>query len=317
MIASRNFDNEWKASMAVPIDALSGLFCHLKTADRPVVVTPRVPSKSVSVLHDQLKTIDPAYSPTVFLKDHLKNVAKLVASIDLHVVATPYSYSIQKCTNLACCCQMRTPVENGIRALGMQRQPTPREDTKRKGHFLSREQSILESTNNPGLLVDLSDLPSVIGDHLKALARNRIKRDTCVAKVLNLKSWDAKKVRGVLKYYHCAKPRCIYSPVEANYNAATTALQQKMESVANISSCGDLLFEDSHHLSKMLVQQQALTCESRIEKGYFNHKDRKLKLPDICIYCGEEGVEDSLLCQPQLVERKLTAGKFCFPLCVK
>lgn len=63
------------------------------------------------------------------------------------------------------------------------------------------------------------------------------------------------------------------------------------------------------------MQQQALTCESRIEKGYFNHKDRKLKLPDICIHCGEEGAEDSLLSQPQLIERKLTGGKICFPIC--
>ena len=66
MIASRDFDTEWEASMAVPIDALSGLFCHLKTADRPVVVTPRVASKSVSALHDQLKKIDPTYSHAVF-----------------------------------------------------------------------------------------------------------------------------------------------------------------------------------------------------------------------------------------------------------
>ena len=194
---------------------------------------------------------------------------------------------------------MRTPVENGIRELVMQRQPTPQADTKRKGHFLSREQSLVESANIPSSLVDLSALPSAIGDTLKVVARKKTQRDTAVSKVLNLKSWDAKKVRAVLKCYHCAKPRCIYSPVDATYNAATTALQQKMESVSNRFSCGDLLFEDSHHLSKVLVQQQALTCESRIEKGYFNHKDRKLKLPDICIHCGEEGAEDSLLSQPQ------------------
>jgi hypothetical protein len=39
-----------------------------------------------------------------------------------------------------------------------------------------------------------------------------------------------------------------------------------------------------------------------------NHKDKKLKLPNICIYCGEEGAEDSLLCQPQLIERNFTGG---------
>ena len=182
--------------------------------------------------------------------------------------------------------------------------------------FLTHTQLIVESANNQGLLVDLSALPSAISDPLNVDARKKTKRDTEVEKVLSLKSWDAKKVRGVLKCYHCAKPWCIYSPVEAAYNAATTALQHKMESVSGQFSCGDLLFEDSHHLSKVLVQQQALTCESRIEKGYFNHKDRKLKLPNICTFCGEEGVEDSLLCQPQLIEHKLTEGKICLPLCV-
>jgi hypothetical protein len=190
-----------------------------------VVVTPQVPSKTVSVLHDQLEKIDPEYSPAIFLKDHLKNVPKLVACIDLHGAATPCSYSIKKCNNLACCGQMRIPVENGIRALVMQRQPTPQEDTKRKGHVLSHGQSIVASSNSPGVRVDLSTLPSAIGYPLKVLTRNRIKRDTYVTKVLNLKSWDAKKVRGVLKCYHCAKPRCVYSSVEATYNATTTALQ--------------------------------------------------------------------------------------------
>ena len=137
-----------------------------------------------------------------------------------------------------------------------------------------------------------------------------------MAEVLNLKSWDVKKVRGVLKCHHCEKPRYIYSSVEATCNAATAALQQQMESVSGQFYCGDLLFEDSHHLSKVLVQQQALTRETRIEKGYFNHKDRKLKLPNICIYCGEEVAEEFLLCEPQLHERKLTGGKMCFPICV-
>ena len=315
MIASQDFYQQWKESMAVPIDAISDRFSYLKTADRPVVVTPRVPPEAVSALHDQLARIDPAYSCAVFLKDHLKNVPKLIEFIDSHVVATPYSYSIQRCTNVACCGEMRSPVENGIRELVMQRQPTPQAETHRKGHFLRRDQSLVEHANNPSSLVDLSCLHSNIGDPLKVDARKKTKRDTALTKVLNLKSWDAKKVRAVLKCYHCAKPRCIYSPVEASFNAATTALQQKMESVSNRFSCGDLLFEDSHHLSKVLVQQQALNCESRIEKGYYNHKDRKLKLPDICIYCGEEGAEESVLCQTQLIERKLTEGKICYPLC--
>ena len=40
MAASHNFYEDWKASMAVPIDAISKWFLHLKTADRPVVMTP-------------------------------------------------------------------------------------------------------------------------------------------------------------------------------------------------------------------------------------------------------------------------------------
>ena len=80
-------------------------------------------------------------------------------------------------------------------------------------------------------------------------------------------------------------------------------------------ACGDLLFDATHHLSVISVQKQDLTCELRIEKAYFNHNDRNLTLPDICIYCGEEGAEDFLLREPQLRERQLTEGKNCFPIC--
>ena len=316
MIASgQDFDEEWTASMLVPISAISQRFSRLETGNRPVVVTPRVPSEAVTALHEQLEKIDPAYSPSVFLKEHLKDVPMLVAFIDSHVAATPYSYSIQKCNNVACCGELRTPVANGIRDLVMQRQPTPQVDTKRKGHFLSRDQSLVESANTPSSVVNLSALPSAIADPLKVDTRKKTARDTKLAKDLKLKSWDAKKVRGVLQCYHCAKPRCIYSPVEDGYNAAAIAMQQKLESVSCRFSCGDLLFDDSHPLSKVLVQKQALTCETRIENGYFNHKDRKLKLTDICVYCGEGGSEDVLLCQPQLRQRKLTGGKQCYPIC--
>ena len=164
-------------------------------------------------------------------------------------------------------------------------------------------------------LIDLSSLPSTIGDPLKIDTKKRTKRDTEVNKALKLKSWYPKKVCSVLKCYHCTKPRCIYSPVEESFNVTATALQQKMESVSSCLSCGDLLFDDTHHLSKILVQKQDLICEPCIEKAYFNHKDRKLMLPDICIYCGGEGAEDFLLREPQLRKRQLTEGKNCFPIC--
>ena len=80
-------------------------------------------------------------------------------------------------------------------------------------------------------------------------------------------------------------------------------------------SCGDLLFDDSHHLSKVLVQKQSLTCESDIEKGYYNHKDRRLKLDDICIHCGELGSDKFLLKTKQLQERCVSDGYKFHPIC--
>ena len=85
--ASQHFDDKWDESMAVPIGAISGRFGSLRTGDRHVVVTPRVPSEAVTVLHARLEEIDPAYSPAVYSKDHLKKVPKINAFIDLHVVS--------------------------------------------------------------------------------------------------------------------------------------------------------------------------------------------------------------------------------------
>ena len=39
-------------------------------------------------------------------------------------------------------------------------------------------------------------------------------------------------------------------------------------------SYGSLLLDDGHHLSKILVQEQDLTCESPIEKGYYSNKEK-------------------------------------------
>ena len=66
-----------------------------------------------------------------------------------------------------------------------------------------------------------------------------------------------------------------------------------------IFSCGDLLFADDHHLSKVLVQKKNLTCESPIKKGYYNHPERKLELKKCCVQCGEMGPNDFLLCLPE------------------
>jgi len=92
-------------------------------------------------------------------------------------------------------------------------------------------------------------------------------------------------------------------------------LQQKLESVSEQYSCGDLLFDDTHHLSKVLVQKQNITCESPIEKGYYNNEGSRLKLREICIHCGEGGSSDFLLSLPQLQECCMTDGYNSFPIC--
>ena len=132
-----------------------------------------------------------------------------------------------------------------------------------------------------------------------------------------LKSWNVKTVRAFLVCYNCGKRRCIYSAKDAQYDIAKTALLQKLESVYGRFSCGDLLFAADHHLSTILVQKQNMTCESRIENAYYNHKERRLKLKNICIHCGESGSSGSfILTTPELRERNLTDGYDCFPICI-
>ena len=80
-------------------------------------------------------------------------------------------------------------------------------------------------------------------------------------------------------------------------------------------SCGNLVFEDDHPVSKVLAQRQALNCKSRTENAYYNLEERALKLPDICIHCGEGGSNDFLLGQAELEAKGKTEGKRCYPIC--
>ena len=93
-----------------------------------------------------------------------------------------------------------------------------------------------------------------------------------------VKGWDAKRVRAIVQCFHCGKARCSYTVTDDDYSSAMLALQQHMESVSHYFSCGDLLFDDSHYLSKLVLKRKNLTCETPIEKGYYNNKDRRLKL---------------------------------------
>ena len=80
-------------------------------------------------------------------------------------------------------------------------------------------------------------------------------------------------------------------------------------------SCGDLIFEDDHPVSEVLGQRQNLNFESQIEKSYYNCSERGLKLPDICIHCGEGGSSEFLYRQAELENQGKTGGRQCYPIC--
>ena len=115
-----------------------------------------------------------------------------------------------------------------------------------------------------------------------------------------------KKARGFLKCFHCGKRRMIYTKDEKTWLQNKLSLQQKIESVGLMFSCGDLLFGDGP-MSKILVQRQSLTCESRIEGGYYNPNtptpERKLRTKPICVHCGCGGSSDFLLTMKEMKGR--------------
>ena len=186
----------------------------------------------------------------------------------------------------------------------------------RPGHFLSCADALSELGNSVERLTDLKDLPSRDEPNKKE-ARELTKRDERVAKANKLKSWDGKKVWGTVTCFDCAKPRCIYSATDDAYATALLVLQQKLESVSHRFCYGDLLFDDVHHLAGILAQKQSLTCESPMEKGYFNCKDRRLQLHDVCYHCGTGGSSEYILGARELKAKNLTGGyDDCFPICV-
>ena len=121
------------------------------------------------------------------------------------------------------------------------------------------------------------------------------------------------------QWYHCHT--WYNGPIGAAGQPKLDQCWQKLESVSERYSCGDLLFDNSDPLSKVLVQKTNLTCESDIENGYYNDASRALRLQDVCFHCGE--TEDTgsagtfLLGQNQLEERCLTGGYKCRPICVE
>ena len=130
-----------------------------------------------------------------------------------------------------------------------------------------------------------------------------------------VKGWDAKKIRAIVQCFHCGKARCIYTVTNDDYSSAMLALQKNIEAVSHRFSCGDLLFGDSHYLSKVVLQRKNLTCEPPIEKGYYNNKDRRLKLKKMCYHCGESGSTCFVFRVEQLREKNMTDEYNCYPIC--
>ena len=223
-----------------------------------MVVTPHVARQVVDNLHERLTKIYLHYSlGVVTLKEHTK-LPCIVAFMDTYVVSSPYSFSIRKCGVVSCCGQIHSPEENGIGDMVMQRQMAPCTDVDKVGHFMHRDDALREASVNKSLFVDLSDLPSSVGDPKKSEAKEWAAHDVKVTKKAGLRYWESKKVWGFLVCYHCGKRHCIYSPHGNEHKTAQLALQQKLKSMCGRFSCGSLLFDDGHHLSRILVQKTKL-----------------------------------------------------------
>ena len=103
-----------------------------------------------------------------------------------------------------------------MRDLVTQRQrPRPILDNtnkNRESHFLRREEALRLVGNTVKAQSDLKDLPSKKTDKKKADEENKKQkdRDTAINAILKLKSWDAKKVRGIVRCYFCNKS-CVAS----------------------------------------------------------------------------------------------------------
>ena len=87
-------------------------------------------------------------------------------------------------------------------------------------------------------------------------------------------------------------------------------------------------FRSSHFLSltflfpqtslQIVIQKQSLTCESKIEVGYYNPKapkERLLKTDNICVHCSCTGSTDFLFGLEQLQEKNMIDGWPMLPIC--
>jgi len=92
-------------------------------------------------------------------------------------------------------------------------------------------------------------------------------RDSDLSKELGLESCNAKRVQAFLICYHYGQRRCIYSTQDDDDFVCMEVLQQKLESVSERYSYGDLLFDDSHRLSKVLAQKKNQLANHQLRSG--------------------------------------------------
>ena len=195
--ASRDFMSEWNESIAAPLGNISDRLGQLKVSDRPVVVTERVDGTIEKKLQNVLLEMDPNYKEDITkAEDMTKVLTVLDRWMKRHAVITPYSISIQKCNDRECCPPLRTPAE--LCSIAMQRQPTPREDPSRPGHFLERDNALVLHGEDSSSLTNLSDLPSANDKNKEVVERRREKaeRDLKTSQRLKMRSWEPKKLKG-------------------------------------------------------------------------------------------------------------------------
>eukprot|EP00956_Cyclotella_meneghiniana_P027770 scaffold63103_cov53-Cyclotella_meneghiniana.AAC.1 len=316
---SRDFKKAWTDSVQKPIDAINSRMSRIVVSGRAVDVVPRVDSSVEASLRSILRSIDPSYDEKFTTAQHFDKMPAIKKFYDKHVVATPYSLSFVKCEDPSCKCKpMRSPMN--VRALALQRQPAPkldRTDQNRTGHYLKRSDALRLSDGNEAAACDLSDLPSQVA-HQESTEAGKAKtaRDKAVTRELGLRSWENSKVRGTVNCFHCNKARCLYSVTVEAFLEVSGELRRTMESIDYRYSCGDSIFPDEHPTSKIIGQRINLTCESPIEKSYYNVTGReRFSVDPICIHCGEKGGSEFLFQQAELESMNKTGGKNCYPIC--
>ena len=294
-------------------------FSKVEVDERPVKVYPRVKPQVEQRLISHVKKIDPGFKPDQCRAEDLRKMSKMPSWMDIHCRITPYSFIIQRCGDVQCCGVFRSPTENGIRDLAMQLQPTPRLDPTRKGHYYRREDALRLFGEQDKSCVDLTDLPSKNNEKKREKDKKsqKVSRDKAVSASLCLRSWDPKKVFAIVKCFHCGKPRTLFTPKKEGreFKNARNELVKRLESISHMYSCGDLIFKDDEQSGKVISQRSNLSCESPVEKSYYNIAGRSLKTADICIHCAAEGSSEFILGQKQLEELNKTGGKECYPIC--